>query len=67
MDFGFTEEQEKLRKDARDFFLDGLPEDFDPGADTMFSLTKEQTEFWLEFQRKTGEKAATRLRKSHEV
>ncbi|MFC1886088.1 acyl-CoA dehydrogenase family protein [Thermodesulfobacteriota bacterium] len=56
MDFGFTEEQEKLRKDAREFFLSELPEDFDPGADTMFSLTKEQTDFWLEFQKKTGEK-----------
>lgn len=56
MDFGFTEEQEKLRKEAREFFLNEMPEDFEPDVETMFSLTKEQTDFWMQFQRKTGEK-----------
>ncbi|MBW2062704.1 MAG: acyl-CoA dehydrogenase family protein [Deltaproteobacteria bacterium] len=56
MEFGFTEEQEKLRKDVRDFFMNEMPEDFEPGVETMFSLTKEQTEFWMTFQKKTGEK-----------
>ncbi len=56
MDFGFTEKQEKLRKDAREFFLNEIPEDFDPGVETMFSLTKAQTEFWMKFQKKAGSK-----------
>ena len=56
MDFGYTEEQEKLRKEAREFFLDEMPKDFEPGVETMFSMTKEQTDFWMEFQKKAGEK-----------
>lgn len=56
MDFGFTEEQEKLRKDVREFFINEMPEDFEPDFETMFSLTKEQTDFWMALQRKTGEK-----------
>ncbi|MBN1382810.1 MAG: acyl-CoA dehydrogenase family protein [Deltaproteobacteria bacterium] len=56
MDFGFTEKQEKLRKAAREFFLNEMPEDFDPDVETMFSLTKEQTAFWMKFQKKAGKK-----------
>ena len=31
MDFGFTEEQDKLRKELRDFFINELPEDYQVG------------------------------------
>ena len=40
MDFGFSDEQETLRTDVREFFLNEMPEDFEPDVDTMFSLTK---------------------------
>jgi alkylation response protein AidB-like acyl-CoA dehydrogenase len=56
MDFGFTEKQEKLRKEARDFFLKEMPEDYDPGIQTMFTVTKAQAEFWMKFQKKAGTK-----------
>jgi len=56
MDFGFTEKQEKLRKEARNFFSNEMPEDFDPGVETMFSVTKDQTDFWMKFQKKAGKK-----------
>ncbi len=30
MEFGFTEEQEKLRREVRDFCITELPADFEP-------------------------------------
>ncbi len=56
MDFGFTEKQEKLRKDVREFFLKEIPADFEPGVETMFSQTKDQTDFWMQLQKKAGKK-----------
>lgn len=56
MDFGFTEKQEKLRKDVREFFLKEIPSDFEPGVETMFSQTKDQTDFWMQLQKKAGKK-----------
>ena len=56
MDFEFTEEQEKLRNEAREYFFNEMPEDFEPDVETMFSLTKEQTDFWMEFQKRAGAK-----------
>jgi len=56
MDFEFTEEQEKLRNEAREYFFNEMPEDFEPDYEVMFSLTKEQTDFWMEFQKKAGAK-----------
>ena len=53
MEFGFTEEQEKLRKEVQDFFLNELPEDFEPH---MHLVTKEQQSFWKELQEKAGER-----------
>jgi len=32
MEFGFTEEQEKLRKEVHDFFMNELPEDYNPAV-----------------------------------
>ena len=56
MDFGFTEKQEKLRKDVREFFLKEIPADFESGVETMFSQTKDQTDFWMQLQKKAGKK-----------
>ena len=56
MEFGFSKQQEKLRQDAREFFLKELPEDYDPGVQTMFTITKAQTAFWMKFQKKAGRK-----------
>ena len=56
MDFGFTKEQEKLRKEAREFFTNEMPEDFEPGVQRMFCLTEDQFSFWIALQRKAGEK-----------
>ena len=44
MDFGFTKEQEKLRKEVHEFFSNELPVEYRPG----FAITKEQLSFWLE-------------------
>ena len=35
MEFGFTEEQEKLRKEIREFFMEELPQDYEPGFNNM--------------------------------
>ncbi|MBI2848004.1 MAG: acyl-CoA dehydrogenase family protein, partial [Chloroflexi bacterium] len=43
MEFGFTEEQEKLRKEIHEFFISELPSDFDP---TYQSPNKETQEFY---------------------
>ncbi|MFC1864331.1 acyl-CoA dehydrogenase family protein [Chloroflexota bacterium] len=53
MEFGFTEEQEKLRKEVHDFYVNGLPEDFVPG---VHAVSEKLQSFELELQRKTGER-----------
>jgi len=35
MDFGFTAEQEKLREKIHEFFMTELPEDYEPGTESM--------------------------------
>ena len=51
MDFGFTEEQEKLRKEVHDFYLNELPEDH---VWHITPLNKELQAFWLAIQKKAG-------------
>jgi len=53
MEFGFTAEQEKLRKEVHDFFVNELPVDYRPGVVVM---TEEQLEFGLQLQKKAGQK-----------
>ncbi len=52
MDFGFTKEQEQLRKEVRDFYSNELPENIGLGG----SVSEEAQSFWKALQRKTGEK-----------
>ena len=54
MDFRFTEEQEKLRNEIREFFLENLPSDFNPRGTR--GQTKEQYDFLMDLQRKAGAK-----------
>ena len=53
MDFGFTEEQEKLRKEVHDFYLNELPEDH---VGHITPLNKELRSFWMAMQKKAGAK-----------
>ncbi len=54
MDFGFSEEQEKLRKDVHDFYASELPpEDLEPG---VFAMNEEGDAFLRQLQEKAGEK-----------
>jgi alkylation response protein AidB-like acyl-CoA dehydrogenase len=53
MDFGFSEEQEKLRQEVHDFYVKELPEDFDGHVS---HLSKEIQSFYRELQKKHGEK-----------
>ena len=55
MEFTFTEEQEKLRKEVHEFFLDELPSDYGPRR-RLIGTTKEQFDFWMKLQRKAGGK-----------
>jgi len=56
MDFGFTEEQEKLRKEVHEFFLDELPADYHSRFFGIYALRDELASSSLELQRKVGEK-----------
>ena len=57
MDFGFTEEQDMLRKEAHDFYQNELPEDFNPDYYPWDCYMGEEGErFWRGFQIKAGEK-----------
>jgi alkylation response protein AidB-like acyl-CoA dehydrogenase len=53
MDFGFNEEQEKLRKEVYDFYLNELPSDFSPYVD---AVNEELQAFYLQLQKKAGAK-----------
>jgi alkylation response protein AidB-like acyl-CoA dehydrogenase len=52
MDFSFTEEQEKLRKELHEFYANELPED----VSDVPAVSKELQDFWLGLQRKAGKK-----------
>jgi len=52
MDFVFTEEQEKLRKEMHDFYSSELPED----VSDVPAVSKELQDFWMGLQRKAGKK-----------
>ena len=58
MEFEFTEEQEKLRKEVHEFFTTELPSDYQPYSPRgdVTGKTKEEYEFWLQLQRKAGAK-----------
>ncbi len=56
MEFTFTEEQEKLRKEVHDFFVSELPSDYTPATTGRRSPTQGQTDFWMELQKKAGAK-----------
>ena len=58
MEFEFTEEQEKLRKEVHEFFTTELPSDYHPYSPRgdVTGKTKEEYEFWLQLQRKAGAK-----------
>ncbi|MFC1919015.1 acyl-CoA dehydrogenase family protein [Chloroflexota bacterium] len=56
MEFEFTEEQEKLRKEVHEFFMTELPSDYNPGASGRRHPNKEQFAFWMELQKKAGKK-----------
>jgi alkylation response protein AidB-like acyl-CoA dehydrogenase len=53
MEFGFTKAQEKLRKELHDFYLNGLPRDYE---ERITPVNKEQQSFWIQFQKKAGKK-----------
>ena len=53
MEFGFTKEQEKLRKELHDYYMKILPADYDPRITPM---SKELQSFWTKLQKKAGEK-----------
>lgn len=53
MEFGFTEDQEQLRKEIHDFFAKELPEDYRPA---LFLRGEEQEAFAFELQKKGVEK-----------
>lgn len=54
MDFTFTEEQERLRKEVHEFFLDELPSDYRPRG--MWGQTQAHFDFWMQLQKKAGAK-----------
>lgn len=55
MEFGFTEEQEKLRKEVHDFFTNELPEDYNPAA-VRRGGRGDLEEFAMEIQKKAVER-----------
>ena len=58
MEFGFTEEQEKLRKEFHDFLLNELPEDYDLGGHGggFGAISEEAQSFCLELRKKAVER-----------
>ncbi len=55
MDFGFTEEQERFRKEIHDFYMNELPENLD-SASLMGGFTKEEENFWVQLLKKACKK-----------
>ena len=53
MEFGFTEQQEKLREEMMEFYRKELPEDLDGGVP---AIDKELQDFWMNLQKKAGSK-----------
>lgn len=53
MDFAFTEEQEKLRKEVHEFYLEQFPADYPTGG---AGITEAQQAFWLQLQKNAGVK-----------
>jgi len=53
MEYGFTEEQEKLRKEVHAFFVNELPEDYNPG--TPLGGDEEGSNFLMDLQKKVVE------------
>ncbi|MAF85801.1 MAG: hypothetical protein CL875_04915 [Dehalococcoidales bacterium] len=60
MDFEFTEEQEKLRKEIHEFFVNELPLDYRAGFIEVVTrgapFTEEQLSFGMALQKKAGKK-----------
>lgn len=57
MDFGFTKEQDKLRKDANDYLMNELPSDYKQHVFPMdHPMSAELEDFWREFSKKAAEK-----------
>jgi alkylation response protein AidB-like acyl-CoA dehydrogenase len=54
MEFGFTEDQERLRKEIRNFFMEELPEDYEPGFNNM--MGKEVQDWWMQLKEKAIKK-----------
>ncbi len=55
MEFGFTEQQERFRKEIHDWFMNNLPENIDAST-TSYGWTKEERDFWTDIQKKVCEK-----------
>ncbi len=53
MEFGFSKEQEKLRKEIHEFFMTELPEDYEPGNR---GLPEEVQAFYKVLEKKAGER-----------
>jgi alkylation response protein AidB-like acyl-CoA dehydrogenase len=53
MEFGFTEEEEKVRKEVHDFLIHELPEDV---SGYLPPLSEELQSFWTNLQMKAGKK-----------
>ena len=53
MEFGFTEEQERLREEVQEYYKNELPEDYSPDIP---AYNEELQSFWMELQKKTAEK-----------
>ena len=56
MEFGFSKEQEKFRKEIREFFINELPSDNRMDHRHDLFLTEEQLAFSWQLQQKAGEK-----------
>ena len=54
MEFGFSDEQEALRGEVEEFYLQELPEDYCPGN---ASITEDQQTFWRALQKKAAEQS----------
>ncbi|MFC1940196.1 acyl-CoA dehydrogenase family protein [Chloroflexota bacterium] len=51
MEFGFTDEQEKLRKEVRNFYINELPSDFELG---VLAVSEELQSFFKALRQKVG-------------